>query len=104
MLWLLSIRGIGKMKAHTTIFDTITPDSSRNAHSAVEELNRWQSFTANLNLTHSLNERNSLRLDVDYLTFHNKNPSNYRNRLVYPERNLATEQLIDIGKDTPFSF
>jgi outer membrane receptor protein involved in Fe transport len=89
------------MDALTKVVDTINPDSSRIAEMEVEELNRWQGFTTNLNLTHLVNDKNSVRFDIDYLWFHNKNPSNYSNALFYPESNLQASELIDIQKNTP---
>lgn len=91
------------MKALTSAVNTITPDSSRNADIDVRELNRWQSLTANINLTHSIDDKNSFRLDLDYLKFHNKNPSSYRNSFYYPNRNLSADMLIAIEKDTPIN-
>lgn len=92
------------MDALTKIFHAITPDSSRTGDVAIGELNRWQSFTANVNLSYSIDDKNSVRVDLDYLKFHNKNPSDYANNFFYPEQNLRAEQKIDIGKMTPINF
>ncbi|AHM62481.1 TonB-dependent receptor [Flammeovirgaceae bacterium 311] len=93
-----------KQKALTQLRDQIAPDSSRTAAINIRELNRWQSFTANINLSHSFNEKNRLRFDLDFLNYHNLNPSDYHNESYYPERKLSTLQIIDINKETPIYF
>jgi outer membrane receptor protein involved in Fe transport len=93
-----------KQKGVADINDQITPDSTRTAALAVRELNRWQSFTANISLSHSFNERNNIRFDLDFLNYHNKNPSDYHNDVYYPEKDLRTLQIIEITKDTPIYF
>ncbi|WP_224997575.1 outer membrane beta-barrel family protein [Cesiribacter sp. SM1] len=93
-----------KQEALTQLNDRIAPDSSRTAAINIRELNRWQSFTANINLSHSFNEKNRLRFDFDFLNYHNLNPSDYHNESYYPERKLSTLQIIDIKKETPIFF
>lgn len=93
-----------KQSSLSEVNNQIAPDSSRTAAIAISELNRWQSFTANVNLSHSFNAKNSLRLDLDFLNYHNLNPSDYHNESYYPERDLNTLQKIIISKETPIFF
>ncbi len=93
-----------KQNALSEVNNQIATDSSRTATIAISELNRWQSFTANVNLDHSFNGKNSLRLDLDILNYHNLNPSDYHNESYYPERDLNTHQKIEISKETPILF
>ncbi|MEM9824921.1 MAG: TonB-dependent receptor, partial [Bacteroidota bacterium] len=66
-----------------------------------QERNRWQNLSTNLNLKHQLNDKEWISFDVDYLIFHNENPTDYNNRLFDAENTLLEESLIRSGKVTP---
>ncbi|CAN5124064.1 hypothetical protein BH23BAC1_BH23BAC1_31290 [soil metagenome] len=87
-----------KMKSLAKIENQITKDSSRHALISIGELNRWQSFIANFNLNHVFNNKNTIRFDLDFLNYHNYQPSYYNNNFYFPENNLSTFQKIDIRK------
>jgi len=66
-----------------------------------EERNRWQNYSANLNLKHHLSEQEVISFDVDYLNFHNENPTEYINRSFDRESSFLGEKMIHSDKVTP---
>lgn len=86
----------------SSIFDNkITADSSSYGTIKIEELNLWNHFTSNIHFIHRVNNKSTLRLDLDYNQSKNNNPSDYQLKFNYPERNLSTSEKIDVTKETP---
>ncbi len=90
-----------QMDATAVFNNKITSDSSSYGNINIHELNVWNHFASNIHLIHQINDRSSLRLDLDYNLSKNNNPSSYQLDFNYPERNLSSDQLIDMTKVTP---
>jgi outer membrane receptor protein involved in Fe transport len=65
------------------------------------ETNVWRHLMSNLNLKHSLKENQEITLDLDYLLYHNRNPSSYENNYRFLENQETAHDLIRIEKTTP---
>jgi Outer membrane protein beta-barrel family/CarboxypepD_reg-like domain len=70
----------------------------------IDELNIWQSATAGIGLQTKINSKSGLSFNLDYLYYHNNNPSNYDDTLFYKQRNLRELSKIDLKKTTPIRF
>lgn len=76
------------------------PDSlltSRNG-----EDNDWDHLHANLNLSHNFGGGGSLNLDVDYLTYDNRNPVSYNLTFFDDANSILSQDRIFSRKNTPF--
>lgn len=86
----------------SSVFDNkITTDSSSYGTIKIEELNLWNHFTSNIHFIHRVNNKSTLRLDLDYNLSKHHNPSDYQLDFHYPEKNLSTAEMIDMIKTTP---
>jgi hypothetical protein len=90
-----------KQIALTRISGNVSPDSSRIGEMNIRELNRWQFITVNLFFNHHFNEKNEIRIDVDFHNYNNYNPSTYNNEFYFPEKNINQTQKISLEKTTP---
>ena len=61
------------------------------------EVNHWNSWTGNVNLTHQFTKEKTLSVDADYIYYHIDNPSNYDIRYTGPEQ----DSKLRLFKDTP---
>lgn len=70
---------------------------SNNLQMLTTEVNHWNSWTGNVNLTHQFSKNKTLSVDADYVYYHIDNPSTYDIQDTGPDedRNLR------IFKDTP---
>ncbi len=66
-----------------------------------EEVNQWQHASANLNLKHNFTENEYVSFDVDYLDFHNENPTDYFNSVFNGSNTFLREELTQSQKITP---
>jgi len=89
----------------------VTNDSTRAAIDStlitrmnVHEKNVWQSATAGIGLQTRINSKNNVSFNVDYLYYHNNNPSQYNNELLYKESKVTDSSQIDLKKSTPIQF
>jgi hypothetical protein len=92
-----------QMDASSVFTNHITPDSSSHGTIDINELNVWNHFASNIHFIQQINDKSSLRLDLDYNRSKNNNPSAYQLDFNYPERNLSTSEMIDITKVTPIN-
>lgn len=67
------------------------------------ERRRWQHIMGNLNLLHTINQRQSLSVDLDYLHFQNNNPTDLFNEITDIPRNLVYQEQFRVRKTTPLS-
>jgi hypothetical protein len=67
----------------------------------VYEGNIWQSATGSMGLQTKINKKSDIGFNVDYLYYHNSNPSNYDNKLLYEQSNQEEAAKIDLQKETP---
>jgi hypothetical protein len=85
-----------KMDANATDTKVPATDSSIVTRMDVREVNLWQSATGSLGLTVAPNLKSKIRFNIDYLFYHNDNPSDYT---VVENANQAFK--IDLSKTTP---
>ena len=62
--------------------DHVTADSTRATRTNIQESNVWQSATVGMTYQTKINSKSDLNVSVDYLYYHNDNPSHYDNALV----------------------
>ncbi len=70
---------------------------------STKEINRWHSWTGNVNLNHQFTKDKTLNMDVDYVYYKIHNPSDYFIQDVSPEGNLNQETDKRISKETPIN-
>lgn len=66
-----------------------------------QETNTWQHIMGNLNLTHQFDKSQKLSVDVDYLRYHNANPSDYQSEVMDGEKNFIENEDFRVRKETP---
>ncbi|MEP7372733.1 MAG: outer membrane beta-barrel protein [Chitinophagaceae bacterium] len=76
-------------------------DSTVITSMKIYESNIWQSATGSIGVQTRINSKSELSFSVDYLYFHNDNPSNYDNNLLHEESGLTELSKIDLKKNTP---
>jgi hypothetical protein len=79
-------------------------DSTLITNTNIHESNIWQSVTAGVGLQTKLSQKTELNFSVDYLYYHNDNPSQYDNRLFFEQGNINEDSKIDLKKGTPIRF
>lgn len=79
---------------NTTVFDG---DSIRETAMNATESNVWQSATTSIGVQVEVNDRRRIDASLDYLFYHNNNPSHY-------EGNLPETDKIQLTKKTPIHF
>ena len=83
---------------HAAIDSTVTTDM------IIHESNIWQSATAGMGLQTKLSQQTELNFSVDYLYYHNDNPSQYNNQSLFEPGNRNEDSKIDLKKITPIRF
>ncbi|MEO6039619.1 MAG: TonB-dependent receptor, partial [Saprospiraceae bacterium] len=66
-----------------------------------KEINRWNSWTSNLNFNHQFTKEKTLSMDLDYVYYKIHNPSSYTIQDLNPEGALNQETQKRVGKETP---
>jgi hypothetical protein len=79
-------------------------DSTLITNTNIHESNIWQSATAGIALQTKLSQQTDLKFSVDYLFYHNNNPSQYDNELFFEQGNVNKDSKIDLKKTTPIRF
>jgi hypothetical protein len=69
----------------------------------ITETNIWQSATGSIGVQSKVNDKSSIRVTFDYLSYHNENPSRYQNSILDESRPDAASE-IDLKKTTPIRF
>ena len=69
-----------------------------------KEQNVWKSGGAGIGFNHAFNERHNINLMVDYLYYHNNNPSQFINERQIVGSSIIDNELIEIQKETPIDF
>ncbi|MEO5564923.1 MAG: outer membrane beta-barrel protein [Chitinophagaceae bacterium] len=69
-----------------------------------DELNKWQSVSANMNVQHNFKKAGKLTVNLDYLNYDNRNPNNYSNDYFNGAGHLVYEQEAKTEKLTPIEF
>lgn len=70
----------------------------------IRESNIWQSASGSMGLQRKINTKSGISFNIDYLYYHNNNPSRYDNKLLYEQDNVIENQKIDLQKSTPIQF
>src|SRR5690606_22748417 len=87
-----------------TNVNIIAADSTFVTAMSIHEINRWQSASGSLGLRHQLDDRQELSLSLDYLYYHNNNPSRYHNETSLNDASDAETEVIYVEKHTPIHF
>jgi hypothetical protein len=90
-----------QMEALATEINQETANAIIITNMKIYEGNVWQSATGSLGLQTQINEKSDIGFNVDYLYYHNNNPSDYNNDLHYQQSNTDGEAKIGIEKKTP---
>jgi hypothetical protein len=67
------------------------------------ELNKWRSYTSNINLVHDFGNDKKLSMDYDYVNYTITNPSSYTNEYLDNNGNVLNADKIRISKETPIT-
>jgi hypothetical protein len=88
---------------HATTHDTnhADVDSTVITDLKIHESNIWQSATGALGMQTKINSKSGIGLNLDYLYYHNSNPSEYDNRSFYEQHNLSEATQTELKKKTP---
>ncbi|HEY4285808.1 MAG TPA: outer membrane beta-barrel protein [Puia sp.] len=68
------------------------------------EENRWINYGINLNLQHTISEKEKFSFNVDYLYYKDDNPVRYLNKYYDGQENFIFEQQVKSSKLTPIRF
>jgi hypothetical protein len=91
------------MNAVTNDVSHISKDSNLISIMAVHESNIWQSASAGIGLQSKVNSNTDISFNIDYLYYHNNNPSQYDN-LFSSHNNADDASNVDVSKKTPIHF
>lgn len=91
------------MSAVINDISRVSKDSSLTSCTAVHESNIWQSASAGMGLLSKVNSKTDLSFNLDYLYYHNNNPSQYDN-LFSNHNNGNDASSVDVSKKTPIQF
>lgn len=79
-------------------------DSTLITNMNIRQSNVWQSVTGTVGLETKINSKNKINISLDYLYYHNDNPSVYENKVFYEQGNIDEPSKIDLQKKTPIHF
>jgi hypothetical protein len=68
---------------------------------STKEINRWNSATGNVNLTHQFTKEKTLTMDVDYVWYKINNPSDYNIHNLQPDGSTISIDNLRVRKETP---
>lgn len=68
-----------------------------------DEINHWNSWAGNVNLSHQFAPGHTLSADADYVFYKIDNPTNYATQLFGPDNTLLSETAFRIRKETPIT-
>ncbi len=91
------------LSAYTYDNNHVAVDSTVATQMDIHESNIWQSATGSIGLQTKLNTKSEISFNLDYLYYHNNNPSDYNNEMFYEQQNSNVEK-IDLKKTTPIQF
>ena len=78
---------------------SVNGEVDRRLQMITTEINHWNSWTGNVNLTHQFTKDKTLNVDADYVYYHIDNPSTYDIRNTDPSLNRQ----LRLFKDTPIN-
>ncbi|PWT96749.1 MAG: hypothetical protein C5B52_14975 [Bacteroidetes bacterium] len=68
-----------------------------------DEINQWNHVMGNLNLEHSFSNNGKLLADVDYIYYHDNNPSNYKSDWYDGSMKFLYNENMAVQKQTPIN-
>lgn len=89
------------LNATTNDVNRMDADSTVVTDMNVYEANVWQSGTGAVVFQTKPNSKTELSLNLDYLYYHNSNPSAYDNTARHAQANFQEKSKIDLTKNTP---
>jgi hypothetical protein len=89
------------LKATTDDRNQVTVDSTVSTTMKIHESNIWQSATGSMELQTKPGPKSEISFSLDYLYYHNHNPSSYDNATLYEQPNRHEASNIDLLKNTP---
>ncbi len=92
------------MTAFTNDNNHVAIDSTFITNMNIHESNIWQSATGGIGLQTKIDSKTEVSFSLDYLYYHNDNPSNYDDKLLFEQLNVNKESKIDLQKNTPIRF
>lgn len=92
------------LHADTQEVQQVGPDSTVSTLMKIYESNVWQSATASVGLQKAISKKSNVDINIDYLYYHNSNPSNYDNDVFDDSNKVAQVSQIDLEKHTPIRF
>ncbi|MGC3945779.1 MAG: TonB-dependent receptor [Chryseolinea sp.] len=100
--WLFNVQATGynrdwSLEADAYNTTTFNSDSITQTTLRATESNIWWSATGSIGIQHQLNDQRRIDVSIDYLYYHNNNPSNYVGH-------MPDAHEIDLTKKTPIQF
>ncbi|MCF0072898.1 TonB-dependent receptor [Dyadobacter sp. CY261] len=89
-----------QLDAITNGINQLKPDSAVDSQIGIRESNVWQSFAAAVGVQVKLSPKSGIGAGVDYLYYHNDNPSDY-DMVLFETNHKESRSMIDLSKDTP---
>ncbi len=89
------------LTAFTNDQNYATIDSTVTTNMNIHELNLWQSATSAIELKTIFNSKSNISFNLDYLFYHNNNPSSYDSKLFYEQLQFSEASKINLEKETP---
>ena len=90
-----------KLSALTEDINRVRMDSSITTGMKINESNVWKSATGSFGVQTRIDEKSEVSLSLDYLFFHNDNPSTYENAVIIEPTNSQSFNNVDVDKTTP---
>jgi hypothetical protein len=89
------------MHAHAKDVYRVRPDSTIITSMIIHESNIWQSGTGSLGLQREINSKSSISVNLDYLAYHNNNPSQYDVEESFEQPSTVKLSKVNLKKSTP---
>lgn len=103
-LGLTAYRRDWNLNAVTDESSHAAPDSTTTTNIGIVERNLWQSVTASATVQRRIREKAELNAGLNYLYYHNHNPSHYRIASFFEQGNSLEKSEIALQKATPIRF
>ena len=91
------------MDAVNTVFMKTNKSLDTSLNIANDEINHWRNFGVNGNLQHTFKNNKILSFNLDYLYYHDSNPTNYLNSYYNGSGTFLHDNKTKSGKITPLS-
>ncbi|HYI77924.1 MAG TPA: outer membrane beta-barrel protein [Chryseolinea sp.] len=90
-----------KLSALTEDINRVRMDSSITTGMKIHESNVWKSANGSFGVQTRIDEKSEVSLSLDYLFYHNDNPSTYENAVIIEPANSQSFNNVDVDKTTP---